>query len=93
MTEPPATRVDPPAIFTLFITGVIVLLFAIFLYGLLYQKVNLSLFPSDGMGFLVNVLFLASLGVVLVMLFKFWVSWTFIETFQYFVVVSKSVAM
>lgn len=93
MTEPPATRVDPPAIFTIFVTVVIILLFAIFLYGLQHQKVNLSLFPSDGVGFLVNILFLASLGVVLVMLFKFWVSWTFIETFQYFVVVSKCEVM
>lgn len=89
MTEPPATRVDPPSIFTLFVTGLIILLFVIFLYGLVYQKVNLSLFPGDGVGFLMNVLFLVSLGVVLVMLFKFWVSWTFIETFQYFMVVSK----
>ncbi len=89
MTEPPATRVDPPAIFTIFVTGVIVLLFAVFLYGLIYQRANLSLFPGDGVGLLVNVVFLGSLGVVVVMLFKFWISWTFIETFQYFVVASK----
>lgn len=89
MTEAPPTRVDPPATFTLFVTVLIVLLFVLFLWGLSYQKANLKLFPSDGMGLLLNVVFLGSLGLVLVMLFKFWVSWTFIETFQYFLVVSK----
>lgn len=90
MTEAPPTRIDPPATFTLFSTALIVLLFAVFLYGLGHQKVNLNLFPSDGAGVALNVLFVGSLGVVLVMLFNFWVSWTFIETFQYFLVVSKS---
>jgi hypothetical protein len=90
MTEAPPTRIDPPATFTFFVTVLIVVLFAIFLYGLGYQKVNFSLFPSDGTGLLFNLVFLGSLGVVLVMLFKFWVSWTFIETFQYFVIVSKN---
>lgn len=89
MTEAPATRIDPPATFTLFVTVLIVVLFAVFLWGLNYQKVNLRLFPSDGAGLLLNVVFLGCLGGVLVMLIKFWVSWTFIETFQYFVVVSK----
>lgn len=89
MTEAPPSRIDPPAMFTFFVTALIVLLFVIFLYGLNYQKVNLSLFPSDGTGLLLNVVFLGSLGLVLVMLFKFWVSWTFIETFQYFLIVSK----
>jgi hypothetical protein len=89
MTEAPPSRIDPPAMFTFFVTALIILLFVIFLYGLNYQKANLSLFPSDGAGLTLNVVFLGSLGLVLVMLFKFWVSWTFIETFQYFLIVSK----
>jgi hypothetical protein len=88
MTEAPPTRVDPPQIFTVFVTVLIVLLFVGFLWGLNYQKVNLSLFPSDGTGLLLNVVFVGCLSTVLFMLFKFWVNWTFIETFQYFVVVS-----
>lgn len=89
MTEAPAQRVDPPAMFTGFVVLIIVALFAIFLYGLSYQKVNFKLFPSDGTGFLLNAVFLGCLGLVLFMLLKFWINWTFIQTIQYFLVTSK----
>jgi hypothetical protein len=89
MTEAPPTRVDPPQIFTGFVTILIILLFVVFLWGLNYQKVNLNLFPRDGAGLLLNLVFIGSLSLVLFMLVKFWVNWTFIETFQYFIVVSK----
>jgi hypothetical protein len=93
MTEAPPTRVDPPQTFTVFVTALILLLFVIFLGGLLHQKVNLNLFPTDGAGLLLNAVFLGSLGLVLVMLFKFWLSWNFIKTAQYFALVSKSAVM
>jgi len=78
LTEAPAQRVDPPAIFTGFVVVLLVALFSIFLYGLSYQKVNFSLFPSDGTGFLLNVVFIGCLGLVLFMLLKFWINWTFL---------------
>lgn len=84
LTEPPATRVDPPSIFTGFVVAVIIVLFLVFLWGLSYQKVNLSLLPLSGLGLIWNLAFLGCLGLVLVMLIKFWVSWSFIETIQYF---------
>lgn len=83
MTNPPATRVDPPVLFTGFIVVVIGILFAIFLYGLKYQKANLNLFPFDGAGLITNAVFLGCFGLVLFVLMKFWLSWTFIETIQY----------
>jgi hypothetical protein len=91
MTQPPASRVDPPALFTGFIVVVLVGLFVIFVWGLSYQKVNLKMFPSDGAGLFLNFIFLGCLGLVLFMLFKFWISWTFIETIQYFLLGSKFV--
>lgn len=93
MTEAPPTRVDPPKTFTIFVTLVLVILFAVFLYGLSYQKANLSLLPRDGTGLLLNLVFLASLGGILYMLFQFWLNWSFIETFQYFAIVSKRCAI
>lgn len=78
MTQAPATRVDPPVLFTGFIVVVLGVLFAVFLWGLSYQKANLNLFPSDGTGMIMNVVFLGCLGLVLFVLFKFWLSWTFI---------------
>lgn len=87
MTEAPPTRVDPPASFTGFVTLLIVVLFAIFLWGLNFQKVNFSLFPSSGAGLILNLIFIGSLSLILYMLFQFWLNWNFIETFQYFIVV------
>lgn len=78
LTEPPAQRIDPPTLFTGFVVLLIIILFSIFLYGLSYQKVNFSLFPTDGKGFLLNTLFLGCLGLVLFILLKFWINWTFI---------------
>jgi len=78
MTEPPAQRIDPPQTFTGFIVVLIIVLFAVFLYGLNYQKVNISLFPRDGTGFILNVLFIGSLGLILFILLQFWLNWTFI---------------
>ena len=46
LTEAPALRIDPPATFTGFIVLLISVFFSIFLYGLSYQKLNLSLFPT-----------------------------------------------
>jgi len=85
LTEPPATRVDPPSLFTGFVVLIIIALFLVFLWGLSYQKVNLTLLPSDGVGLVLNLAFLGCLSLVLVMLIKFWLSWSFIETMQYFV--------
>ena len=78
LTEAPAVRVDPPQSFTAFVTLLVAALFVVFLWGLGYQKANLNLFPSDGVGLIVNGVFLGLMGVVLFMLWKFWVSWTFI---------------
>lgn len=89
MTEAPATRVDPPALFTGFVVVLISVLFGLFLLGLHHLKVNLNLFPAAGTGLLLNVVFLGSLGLVLVMLAKFWLSWTFIETIQCFLITSN----
>lgn len=90
LTEAPPTRVDPPQIFTTFVTILIVALFVIFLWGLNYQKVNLNLFPVDGTGFILNIFFIGCLSLVLFILVKFWVNWTFIETIQCFTIVSNS---
>lgn len=89
MTQPPASRIDPPPLFTSFVVVVLAGLFGIFLWGLSYQKVNLSMFPTDGAGVFLNFVFLGCLGLVLFMLFKFWLSWTFIETVQYFLLGSN----
>ena len=89
MTEAPPKRVDPPASFTGFIVILLCVLFGIFLWGISYQKLNFSLFPSDGTGMILNVLFIASLGLVLFMLFKFWMSWNFIKTIQCFIITSN----
>ncbi len=89
MTEAPATRIDPPAIFTAFVVILLCMLFAIFLWGLSHQKLNLNLFPSDGTGLLLNVLFLGALGLVMFTLMKFWINWTFIETIQFLTLTSK----
>ena len=78
MTEAPAERIDPPAIFTGFICVVMVILFALFLMGLSHQKVNFSLFPSSGIGSILNLVFLVCLGLVLFWLLKFWINWTFL---------------
>ena len=78
MTERPTKRIDAPETFTAFVVILIVLLFAVFLFGLSYQKVNISLFPKDGTGFILNVLFIGSLGLILWVLFQFWINWTFI---------------
>lgn len=88
LTEPPAQRIDPPNLFTGFVVLLIIILFSIFLYGLSYQKVNFNLFPTDGKGFLLNVVFLGFLGLVLFMLLKFWINWTFIQTIQWFLITS-----
>ena len=48
------------------------------------QKANFNLFPSGGIGSLTNLIFLGCLGLVLLWLIKFWISWTFLDTVQYF---------
>jgi hypothetical protein len=88
MTEPPQQRIDPPKGFTAFVVILIIILFAVFLFGLKYQNVNLNLFPTNGAGLIFNVLFVASLTLILWALFQFWLNWTFIETFQYLIVIS-----
>jgi hypothetical protein len=65
-------------------------LFFVFLMGLAHQKANFSLFPSSGTGSLLNVVFLVALGLVFFMLLQFFISWTFIETVQWFVLASSS---
>jgi hypothetical protein len=90
LTDPPAERIDPPATFTIFVVVVILVAFLIFLYGLTNLKANFNLFPQDGTGVLTNVLFLGVLGAILLLLVKFWISWTFIETIQYFFVIRTS---
>jgi len=84
MTEAPAQRVDPPALFTGFVCVILVVLFCIFLMGLNHQKANFNLFPSGGIGSLTNLIFLGCLALVLLWLVKFWISWTFLDTVQYF---------
>ena len=79
--------------FTGFIMLVLCLIFVIFLAGLSYQKVNLNLFPTDGMGSILNLVFLGCLGLILFMLLQFWLSWTFLQTVQYFVLASKYACM
>jgi len=78
MTEPPVQRIDPPQTFTGFIVLLVIGIFGIFLFGLNYQKVNVNLFPRDGSGFILNVLFIGSLGLILYILLQFWLNWTFI---------------
>lgn len=89
MTEAPTERVDPPVMFTGFIMILMVILLMLFIWGLMHQGLNLSLFPTGGIGSLLNLVFLGSLGLVLFMLTRFWISWTFIETMQYFVLASN----
>lgn len=91
MTEAPAQRIDPPAIFTGFVCVVLVVLFGLFLMGLNHQKVNFNLFPSSGLGSIFNLVFLGCLGLVLFMLMKFFIDWTFIETLKYFILARKLV--
>ena len=90
MTEPPSERIDPPAMFTGFVCVLLILLFGIFLKGLVHQKANLSLFPSDGTGSLFNLIFLGVLGLFFIMLLQFYIKWTFIETVNYFILASTS---
>jgi hypothetical protein len=93
LTEPSAPRVDPPSTFTAFTVILIVVLFIIFVVGLFHQKLNLNLFPSGGVGLITNFIFVGCLGLVLFFLFKFWSSWTFIETIQCFVLASTVFAI
>ena len=86
MTEAPAERVDPPALFTGFVCVVMVLLFCLFLYGLNHQKANLNLFPGNGMGSILNLVFLGCFILVFYMLIKFWLSWNFLDTVKYFII-------
>ena len=51
-----------------------------FLYSLSHLKVNLGLFPTGGLGVILNLVFLGLIGVIVFSLIKFWISWTFIET-------------
>lgn len=88
LTDPPAVRVDPPRIFITFIDVLILALFAIFIYGLIYLKVNINLFPTQSAGLISNALFLGVFGLILVFLFKFWLTWTFLETLKYFLIIS-----
>lgn len=89
MTQPPAVRVDPPAMFTGFVVVLLVILFCIFVLGLNYQKLNFNSFPAEGKGVILNMVFLGCLGLVLFMLLKFWLEWTFIETMKYCLLGSK----
>ena len=89
MTEAPAERVDPPEIFTGFVSLVLVGLFLVFLWGLSYQGVNFNLFPKNGLGMLLNLVWLGLAGGVVYVLAKFWLQWTFICTVQVLVVVRK----
>ena len=89
MTEAPSERVDPPAMFTGFIMILLVVLLVFFVWGLMHQGLNLNLFPSGGIGSMMNLVFLGCLGLVLFMLTRFWISWTFLETIQYFALASK----
>lgn len=83
MTDPPATRVDPPQIFTAFAVLLIVGFTLVFLYGLSYLNVNLKLFPTDSsVGLITNIGFLGVLATVLYFLLQFWLNWTFLETLQ-----------
>ena len=78
MTEAPSERVDPPAMFTGFIMILLVVLLVLFVWGLMHQGLNLNLFPSGGVGSMINLVFLGCLGLVLFMLTRFWISWTFL---------------
>lgn len=65
-------------------------LLGVFAKGLRYLKVNADLFPREAAGLVLNCVFIVAFGVVLVMLGKFWVSWTFLSTLQYILVMSTS---
>jgi|JI9StandDraft_2_1071091.scaffolds.fasta_scaffold179821_2 hypothetical protein len=78
MTQAPATREDPPALFTSFVVILLIGLFAGWLWGLWYQGANLKLFPSRGAGFLLNIGWLVCLGGVFWVLLEFWLEWTFL---------------
>jgi hypothetical protein len=84
MTEAPAQRIDPPALFTGFVCVILVVLFGLFLMGLNHQKVNFNLFPSSGVGSIFNLVFLGCLGLVIFMLLRFYLDWSFITTIKYF---------
>jgi hypothetical protein len=74
-------RVDPPALFTLFATGLVLSSLVLFGYSLLTLKANFNSFPfSDPNGMLLNVGFLACIFWLFYVLVQFWISWTFIET-------------
>lgn len=64
---------------------VLVVFFGIFVMGLLHQKANLSLFPSEGLGLVFNGVFLGCLLVVLYMLSQFFLNWSFLATVKYFI--------
>lgn len=52
-----------------------------FLYSLDHLKANLKGFPlKDANGLILNTAFVGCLALLLVFLFQFWISWTFIET-------------
>ena len=93
MTEAPAKRVDPPQIFTGFVSMVLVVLFLVFLWGLMYQGVNFNLFPKDGVGMIINWVWLGLAGGVVYVLVKFWLGWTFISTMQVLLVVRNNAAI
>ena len=73
-------RVDPPSSFTAFVVLLIVLSFVGFVYSLTNLKMNLRLFPREGLGSLLNIVFLVMMGAIVWVLIKFWASWTFLET-------------
>lgn len=74
-------KVDTPAIFTLFATALVLVSVALFAYSLRHLKLNLNSFPfHDPNGMMLNIAFLACIGLLFFIILQFWLSWTFLET-------------
>ncbi len=69
-------------IFSMIILG---LTFALVIV-LIRSKSNISNFPQGSFGALMNLMFMTILGVVVYILFMFWIKWNILQTMFYFVV-------
>lgn len=80
-TNAPEVRIDPPSTFTIFIVIVMAVVSVLFVYGLFgHLGANLRLFPSSGLGAILNAVLIVLLLGNLVFLGKFWIEWNFITT-------------
>lgn len=90
-SAPPSVRVDPPQTFTSFVVVISVLLFSVFLYGLVHLKANVNLLFTSTSALVLNLMLIGLLGVNLLFLVKFWLGWTFISTVKYFLLLSMCI--